>query len=62
MSASASASTNRSRNGRGKLKIEDSIWEIVGLDAPAGAWVIVTGVDGLRLQVAPQEDGGKPTR
>jgi hypothetical protein len=44
------------KNGRGKLKIEDAIWEIVGPDAPAGAWIVVRGVEGLRLQVEPQEN------
>ena len=43
-------------NGRGKLKIEDAIWEAVGPDAPAGTWVVVTGVEGLRLRVEPQKD------
>jgi hypothetical protein len=37
--------------GRGKLTIEDTIWEILGPDLPKGTHVKVTGVEGLRLRV-----------
>ncbi|MGQ0485698.1 MAG: NfeD family protein [Hyphomicrobiales bacterium] len=40
-------------NGRGRLKIEDTIWEVTGPDLPQGARIKVTAVDGLRLTVAP---------
>lgn len=39
-------------DGRGRLKIDDTLWEVQGADMPAGAHVKVTGVDGLRLTVA----------
>jgi membrane protein implicated in regulation of membrane protease activity len=48
------------KDGRGKLKIEDTIWEIVGPDAPAGTWIVVKKVEGLRLAVEPQADGRDP--
>ena len=41
--------------GRGKLTIEDTIWEIEGPDMAAGVRVKVTAVDGMRLLVAPAE-------
>jgi len=37
--------------GRGKLTIEDTVWEIEGPDLPTGARVSVTGVDGVTLKV-----------
>lgn len=40
-------------NGRGKLAIEDTVWEVGGADQPKGARVKVTGVDGMRLLVEP---------
>ncbi|MBC8037090.1 MAG: NfeD family protein [Rhizobiales bacterium] len=39
--------------GRGRLVIDSTIWEVRGPDAPKGARVKVTGVDGLRLTVEP---------
>jgi len=39
--------------GRGRLKIEDTIWDVTGPDLPQGARIKVTGVDGLRLTVMP---------
>jgi hypothetical protein len=38
-------------NGRGKVKIDDSVWRAEGGDAPAGTSVKVTGVQGPVLQV-----------
>lgn len=38
-------------DGRGKLIIEDSVWEVRGPDLPAGARVKVTGTDDMRLVV-----------
>lgn len=40
-------------HGRGKLKIDDTLWEIEGPDTPQGTWVKVTAVDGLKLKVKP---------
>jgi membrane protein implicated in regulation of membrane protease activity len=39
------------RQGRGKLKIEDIYWEVIGPELPKGAWVKVTRVEGSRLIV-----------
>jgi hypothetical protein len=38
--------------GRGRLTIDSTIWDVRGPDAPAGTRVTVTGIDGLRLNVA----------
>ena len=43
-------------NGRGKIRVEDTMWEVVGPDHPKGAWVTVTGVEGLRLRVEPASE------
>jgi membrane protein implicated in regulation of membrane protease activity len=40
-------------NGRGKVKIDDTLWEVTGPDLPQGAWVRIVGVDGLRLRAMP---------
>lgn len=42
-------------NGSGKLKIEDTIWDVDGPDLPAGARVKVTAVNGLRLNAVRAE-------
>jgi membrane protein implicated in regulation of membrane protease activity len=39
------------RQGRGKLRIEDTYWEVIGPELPKGAWVKVTGVEGSKLIV-----------
>ena len=39
------------QNGRGKAKIDDTMWRVEGLDLPAGTQVKVTGVDGAILKV-----------
>jgi membrane protein implicated in regulation of membrane protease activity len=39
-------------NGRGKLTIDDTIWEIEGPDLARGSQVKVISVSGMRLQVA----------
>jgi inner membrane protein len=36
-------------NGSGKLRVEDTLWDVDGPDLPAGARVKVTAVNGLRL-------------
>lgn len=38
-------------HGSGRIKVDDSIWRVTGPDAPAGATVRVTGVDGATLTV-----------
>lgn len=43
------------QNGTGKLTIDDTIWSITGPDAPAGARVKVTGMDGMVLLVVPAD-------
>ncbi len=39
------------QNGRGKIKIDDSMWRVEGGDLPAGTQVKITGVDGAILKV-----------
>lgn len=41
------------RDGRGRLSIEDTVWEIEGPDLPSGARVKVTAIADMRLVVAP---------
>ena len=38
-------------NGRGRVKIDDSVWRAEGNDAPLGTRVTVTGVQGAILKV-----------
>ncbi len=40
-------------DGRGKLAIEDTVWEIEGPDLAAGTRIKVTAVHGMSLIVAP---------
>jgi membrane protein implicated in regulation of membrane protease activity len=42
-------------NGRGKLRIDDTIWTIVGKDADAGSWIRITGVEGSNFLVEAAE-------
>ena len=37
--------------GRGRVRIDDTVWRIEGLDTPAGDRVRITGVDGALLRV-----------
>jgi inner membrane protein len=39
------------QNGRGKARIDDSVWRVEGSDLPAGTQVKVTAVDGAVLKV-----------
>lgn len=41
-------------NGRGSVRIDDTLWDVMGEDQKAGTWVRVTGVEGLRLTVIPE--------
>ena len=38
-------------NGQGKIRFEDTIWDVDGPDLPKNARVKVIAVDGLRLTV-----------
>jgi len=40
-------------NGRGRLTIEDTVWEVEGADIPAGTRVKVTAVNDMTLVVEP---------
>lgn len=37
--------------GRGKLTIEDTLWDVTGPDLAAGSQVKITGIDGTTLKV-----------
>jgi membrane protein implicated in regulation of membrane protease activity len=38
------------QNGRGKARIDDTVWRVEGSDLPAGTQIKVTGVDGAILK------------
>jgi inner membrane protein len=38
-------------NGRGKLKIDDTLWDIEGPDVAMGETIRITGINGLKLIV-----------
>jgi membrane protein implicated in regulation of membrane protease activity len=40
------------RDGRGKLTIEDTVWDVTGPDLAAGTPVKIVGIEGLSLRVA----------
>jgi membrane protein implicated in regulation of membrane protease activity len=40
-------------DGRGRLKVDDSVWLVKGPDLPAGTRVQVTGADNTLLRVEP---------
>ena len=40
-------------DGRGKIRVDDSIWRVEGKDLPIGSKVRVVGVDGVVLRVTP---------
>jgi membrane protein implicated in regulation of membrane protease activity len=37
--------------GRGRVRVDDTVWQVRGPDTPAGARVVVTGADGSILDV-----------
>lgn len=41
-------------DGVGRARLGDTTWAVVGPDLPAGAHVVVIGVDGTRLRVEPR--------
>ncbi len=45
-------------NGRGKVRIDDTLWVVTGTDRDKGEWVRVKSVDGMQLVVEPT---AKPT-
>ena len=45
-------------NGRGKVRIDDTLWVVTGSDRDKGEWVKVTAVDGTRLIVEPAGEPG----
>ena len=38
-------------NGTGKVRLNDALWTVHGPDAPVGTRVVVTGTEGVTLQV-----------
>jgi membrane protein implicated in regulation of membrane protease activity len=42
-------------NGQGRVRIEDTLWQVSGPDAPKGAWVRLARADGLCFVVEPVE-------
>ena len=42
-------------NGRGKVKIDDTVWDVSGPDMAQGTAVVVTGVTGATLEVKAVE-------
>ncbi|CAN5640491.1 NfeD family protein [soil metagenome] len=38
--------------GRGRVQIADAYWDVTGPELPAGAMVVITGAEGMTLQVA----------
>jgi len=45
-------------NGRGKVRIDDTLWVVTGSDRGKGEWIKVKTIDGTRLVVEPVS---KPT-
>jgi membrane protein implicated in regulation of membrane protease activity len=41
-------------DGRGRMKVDDTIWRVAGPDLPAGAKVRVVGVEGTVLRVSAE--------
>ena len=42
------------RQGRGKIRLDGTLWSVQGADCPAGTIVRVTGIDGTQLVVEPE--------
>ncbi|GLK81953.1 NfeD family protein [Ancylobacter defluvii] len=40
--------------GVGQVRVDDTVWRVMGEDCPAGARVVVTGIDGATLTVRPE--------
>ena len=41
--------------GRGKIRLDGTLWSVQGPDCPAGTVVRVTGLDGTQLVVEPEQ-------
>jgi len=41
-------------SGRGRIKVGDALWTVVGPELPAGTRVRVTGADAMTLEVVPE--------
>jgi membrane protein implicated in regulation of membrane protease activity len=39
--------------GEGRIRVDDSVWRVVGPDLPAGQEITVLGIDGATLTVGP---------
>ena len=44
-------------HGRGRIRVDDTMWKIEGEDCPAGCQVKVVGADGVILKVEAYGDG-----
>lgn len=44
-------------NGRGQVRIDDTMWDVIGSDMQKGDWVKVTAIEGLRLKVEASPQG-----
>ena len=47
-------------NGRGRIKLGDSTWSVMGPDVAAGRMVEITGADGAILEVTPVDEIAPP--
>lgn len=47
--------------GVGQVRVDDTIWRVIGEDCPAGSRVVVIGVEGATLRVRPEGSGETPT-
>lgn len=45
-------------NGRGKVRIDDTLWVVTGADRGKGEWVRVRAVDGASFAVEPADGPG----
>lgn len=43
-------------NGRGKIRVGDTLWAVVGPDLPVGSKVVVTKTEGMTVSVEPQSN------
>lgn len=48
-------------NGVGRVRMDDTLWRVLGPDLPAGTRVEVIGVEGTSLRVRPQEPDAGPS-
>lgn len=48
-------------NGVGRVRVDDTLWKVIGPDLPAGTRVEVIGVEGTALRVRPLERDDGPS-